>query len=225
MAYRRLSSQVVLAAAVVVVGALLLGSTTGLYDTDPLLVYVPSLFVVVGAYAIVASGFRTVFGPLLVITLAGAWQAVALGYATLSSLTALWPLLVIAFGLSLLVAHLRPSVEAVEGGRVDAFALFGGRNQRVTSRSFVGGETTAVFGGTEIDLRDAAIPAPPARLTTTAIFGGVEVVVPRDWNVRLDVLPIFGAAEDARPRRESEHEAVDLVVTGFVAFGGVEVTD
>jgi len=225
MAYRRLPSQVVVAVVLVAVGALLLGSTTGLYDTGPLLQYVPSLFVLVGAYALVASGFRNVFGPLAVITVAGAWQAIALGYATVSSVTALWPVLVIVFGLSLLAAHVRPSVETVEGGRVDAFALFGGRDQRIASQSFVGGETTALFGGTEIDLRDAAIPAPPARINATAMFGGVEIVVPRDWNVKLDVLPIFGAAEDDRPRRREEHEEVDLVVTGFVAFGGIEVTD
>jgi hypothetical protein len=45
----------------------------------------------------------------------------------------------------------------------------------------------------------------------------------------MDVLPIFGAAEDSRLRaerdRERESDTVDLVVDGFVAFGGVEVKD
>jgi hypothetical protein len=41
----------------------------------------------------------------------------------------------------------------------------------------------------------------------------------------MDVLPVFGAAEDDRPRRDEEHDEVDLVVTGFTAFGAVTVAD
>jgi hypothetical protein len=39
------------------------------------------------------------------------------------------------------------------------------------------------------------------------------------------VLPILAGASDDRPRRESEHDEIDLIVTGFTAFGGVSVTD
>lgn len=66
---------------------------------------------------------------------------------------------------------------------------------------------------------------PPAHVSATAAFGGVDVVVLRDWNVRIDAVPVFGAAEDDRPRREEEHDEVGPVVTGFVAFGGISVTD
>ncbi|WP_394345218.1 MULTISPECIES: hypothetical protein [Haloarcula] len=65
----------------------------------------------------------------------------------------------------------------------------------------------------------------PAHVSTTTIFGGTEIRVPREWNVRLDVLPLFGAAEDSRPRSDEEHKDVDLVITGFVAFGGLELLD
>ncbi|WP_231751333.1 cell wall-active antibiotics response protein [Halogeometricum sp. CBA1124] len=82
-----------------------------------------------------------------------------------------------------------------------------------------------MFGGAELDLRDAELTDRPARVNVLALFGGAEVVVPRDWNVKMDVLPILAGASDDRPRRESEHDEIDLVVTGFTAFGGVSVTD
>ena len=58
-----------------------------------------------------------------------------------------------------------------------------------------------------------------------AAGGGAEIIVPREWNVRLEVIPVLGAASDERPRREETNEQVDLVVTGFTAFGGVSVSD
>nr|WP_255518476.1 cell wall-active antibiotics response protein [Haloarcula sp. CBA1131] len=82
-----------------------------------------------------------------------------------------------------------------------------------------------MFGGIELDLRDVRSSDAPAHVSTTTIFGGTEIRVPREWNVRLDVLPLFGAAEDSRPRSDEEHKDVDLVITGFVAFGGLELLD
>jgi predicted membrane protein len=224
-ATRRVSTQELLGLLVVLVGIVLLLDTTEVADTADLLNYVPSLFVLLGVYALVSSGFRNLFGPLLVIVLAGAWQIAALDLVPEADLASFWPALVILFGVSLLLGRMRTKAERVGQDSVDGIAVFGGRNQRVTSSTFAGADLTALFGGYELDLRDAEVSDPPARVSAVAMFGGVDVIVPREWNVRLDVLPIFGGAEDERPRRESEHEEVDLVVTGFVAFGGISVSD
>jgi hypothetical protein len=225
MAVRRLSNQVLLGGAVVVVGLALLASTTGLYDTGVVLRYVPSLFVLVGLYALWVSGLRNVLGPLLLVGVASAWQLVALGVVAAGDALALWPLLLVVFGLSVVLGRVRRAPATEDGSVVDAMAVFGGTDVRVTSREFTRGSATALFGGAEIDLRDAAVATPPAYVDATAAFGGVEVIVPRDWNVRLDVLPILGGAEDERPRRESTREELDLVVTGTALFGAVTVTD
>lgn len=227
MEFKRLSSQALLGALVALLGIVLLVDTTGTYETGSLLRYVPSLFVLVGLYALVVSGFRNVFGPLVVIVLAGATQLVALDVITAEQLVAYWPALLIAFGLSLVLGRFRARATATDSARIDVFAAFGGNEQHATSKAFTGGAVTALFGGAEIDLRDAVVVDRPARINATALFGGVEVIVPRDWNVRMDVLPILAGAEDERPRRErdAEHEEIDLVVTGFAAFGGISVTD
>jgi len=221
----RVSTQELLGAVVVIVGIVLLLDTTGVAETGSLLNYVPSLFVLLGLYALVTSGFRNLFGPLLVIVLAGAWQIAVLDLVPGADLASFWPALIILFGVSLLLGRLRTKAEEVGEQSVDGLAVFGGRNQRVTSLRFTGADLTALFGGYELDLRDAGIAEHPARISAVALFGGVDIIVPRDWNVRLDVLPIFGGAEDERPRREEQHEEIDLIVTGFVAFGGISVND
>ncbi|MFD1511859.1 LiaF transmembrane domain-containing protein [Halomarina rubra] len=225
MAVRRLTGQTVLGGAIVLLGLLLLVNTTGVADTSALLVYVPSLFVLVGVYALVRSRFHNLFGPVLVVVVAGAAQVVALGWVAADDLVALWPLLVVLFGVSVLAGRMRARATASDDAYVDAFALFGGVDRRATGDTFTGATLTAVFGGTELDLRDVRLAERPARVSATALFGGAEVVVPRDWRVEVDVVPLFGVAEDERPRRADEHETVDLVLTGFTAFGGVSVSD
>jgi hypothetical protein len=225
MAVRRLSSGSLLGGAVVILGLALLAGTTGIYDAGALLRYVPSLFVAVGLYALWAGRLRNLFGPLLLVGAASAWQLVALGVVTAERALSLWPLVLVIFGLSLVLGRVRSRPAAEDASVAEAVAVFGGTAVRVTSPEFLRASATALFGGAELDLRDAAVPAPPAYVDATALFGGVEVIVPRDWNVRLDVLPVLGGAEDERVRRERTHESVDLVVTGTALFGAVTVTD
>ncbi|MDZ7849780.1 MAG: LiaF-related protein [Halodesulfurarchaeum sp.] len=221
----RISTQELLGAGVLLVGVVLLFDTTGVAETGALLTYVPSLFVLLGLYALVTSGFRNLFGPLLVIVLAGAWQIAALDLFPEADLVSFWPALIILFGVSLLLGRMRTKVENIEEQNINGIAIFGERNERVTSSQFASADLTALFGGYELDLRDAKVAGQQAQISAIAMFGGVDIIVPREWNVRLDVLPIFGGAEDERPRREEEHEGIDLVVTGFAAFGGISVND
>ena len=222
---RTLSTQTLLGGIVVLIGVLLLLDSTGLVDTSTLVQYVPSLFVLVGLYALFVSDFRNIVGPIIVITVALAWQLAVLDVVTGADLVSFWPVLVILFGLSILLGRIRTSPERIDAGWIDGIAVFGGQDQRSTAKAFSGGDVSAVFGGYELDLRDADIPERPAQISTMALFGGVDIIVPREWRVQLDVLPVFGAASDDRPRRDEEHEEVDLVVTGFAAFGGVTVSD
>ena len=224
---RTLSSQLVLGAVIVLVGLLLLADTTGTVDTGFLYNYVPSLFVLVGVYALVRSGFRNVFGPLVIIVLAGVWQLTTLDIVAAEDVVSLWPLFIVLFGLSLVLSQFRSPPARTVASHVTGFGVFGGSEKRVTTAKFTGANLTAMFGGVELDLRDAAVAEPPAHVSAIALFGGVDVYVPSDWNVDLDVLPIFGGASDERLRREREddHDEIDLVVSGFAAFGGVSVKD
>jgi predicted membrane protein len=229
MTRRGLSTQALTGAVVVVVGVLLLLGTTGVYDVGGLWRYVPSLFVVLGLWAVYRSGFRNLAGPAVLILVAGTVQLLALGLVTGADVAAWWPLLVVLFGLSLLAGHWRGRrrVPGVAAADVDLLGIFGGTQRRVTSAAFRGGSVTAIFGGVDVDLRAAGVEDPPAVITATALFGGVEIDVPDDWIVEIDALPLFGAVEDDRirlPPDATDDGDPDLIVTGVVAFGGISVT-
>lgn len=229
MARSRLSTQALTGLIIVVVGVLLLLGTTGTYDVGRLWRYVPSLFVVLGLWAIVQSDFRNLAGPIILIIVAGTVQLLTLDVITGDTIATWWPLLVVLFGLAILFGHWRrrSRVPTVSADDFDLIGVFGGAERRVTSDAFTGGSATAVFGGVEVDLRDAEIADPPAVVTAIALFGGVELVVPEEWNVAVDALPLFGAVEDERRRPPADAErrdGPDLVVTGLVAFGGMSVS-
>ena len=66
---------------------------------------------------------------------------------------------------------------------ISGVAVLGGGHRGNNSRSFRGGELTAVMGGCEIDLRQAAIEG-EAVIDVFALWGGIEIRVPEDWTRR-----------------------------------------
>ena len=229
MVSRRISTQTATGAVIVAIGVLLLLGTTRTLDVGALWRYVPSLFVLLGLWAIYRSGFRNLTGPIVLIVIAGTVQLLALDVISGDVIAAWWPLLVVLLGLSLLAGHWRGRrrVPSIGADDFDLIGVFGGTERRVTSRAFRGGTATAVFGGVEVDLRDAAVAEPPAVVTATALFGGIDLEVPEDWVVVTDVLPVFGAVEEdrRRPAADAPREGeADLIVTGFVGFGGITIS-
>lgn len=109
---------------------------------------------------------------------------------------------------------------------INAVAIFGGCERRYTGQHFRGGKATSIFGGIEIDFRDAGIDD-EAVLEITCLFGGVEIRVPETWYVHSRSLPVFGGFEDKTRQTKLDPPAgtkrKTLVVTGIVLFGGVEI--
>lgn len=211
---------------IILVGLLLLLSTTDYVATENLWDFLPAVFVALGLWALVRSRFRNLTGPVMVVAVAGTYQAKNLGYVSDAQLGTWWPLFVVLFGVLYLIGRSRRrrgvSVSESDAGDVSIVSLFSGTQRRVTGSGFRGGDVVAVFGGAELDLRDAEITDPPATVEFLVAFGGAEVQVPEDWTVDLDVLSLFGGSEDKRPPTGSSGD-VDLVVTGLALFGGVSV--
>lgn len=104
---------------------------------------------------------------------------------------------------------------------INSFNVFSGSNLNTSSQNFKGGSVTAVFGGADVDLRQAGL-APGARLDVFAAFGGVDVKVPSDWDVVVRGLPIFGGVDNKAKGPVGEN-APQLEVNATVIFGGVDI--
>jgi predicted membrane protein len=226
----KLSYQTMFGTIVLILGVLLLLRTTEIYDTIQLLEYIPSLFILLGLYALWKSKFSSLSGPIILIAVFTTLQLLILDLISWEAITSWWPLLIIVMGIGILAERKgRLSVFRKSTETVDLFAVFGGVSSTSNSKDFRGGDITAIFGGVDLDLRDSSIEKPPAKINVVALFRGVDLKVPEKWQIETEAMPILGGIEDERPRssirRESDSEKADLIITGFIAFGGLSIKD
>jgi predicted membrane protein len=105
-------------------------------------------------------------------------------------------------------------------------AIFGGVQKRVNAKEFRGGQLQSLFGGIEIDLRDADMAENQAVLHANAVFGGIELRVPETWYVAARGQGIFGGYTDSTryaPPADPDKPKKTLIVMGTAIFGGVEI--
>jgi len=134
----------------------------------------------------------------------------------------IWPVLIIAVGLSVLVKPKRDLNKIMTQDNDDISAVFSGNETINKSQNYTGGKATAIFGGISIDLRDAKIKK-EATIDVFALCGGIELKVPREWKVKHRVLPILGGIESKAHSDKVTDASPVLYITGTVALGGVEV--
>lgn len=111
------------------------------------------------------------------------------------------------------------------GSHVDVdrmVAVFSGVDRKGRWRVRAKSQVTAVFGGVDLDLREADFDAPVIELNIQACFGGVDIKVPAGINVRNETVTIFGGT-DVKNLGEPIEGAPTLVLKGVVFFGGVDV--
>lgn len=109
------------------------------------------------------------------------------------------------------------------GEVLNAQALFTGIQKRVLSKNFRGGKTSAIFGGTEIDLSQADL-ADGAILNVEVAFGGVKLVVPPHWDLQINVSNIFAGIEDKRMYNPAATDSTKVLkIYGSIIFGGLEI--
>jgi hypothetical protein len=101
-------------------------------------------------------------------------------------------------------------------------AIFGGAERKGRWLAEPQTTVTCIFGGIELDYREAVLPQREVVVNVTCIFGGVDVTIPPGVRVESSVAAIFGGISD--PGNDTiDPDAPVIRLTGFVLFGGVEI--
>ncbi|MBU1368686.1 MAG: cell wall-active antibiotics response protein [Bacteroidetes bacterium] len=106
---------------------------------------------------------------------------------------------------------------------IDEMAIFGGGNTRITSEQFRGGKITAVFGGSDVEMKTAVPAQEGCVIDAFILFGGTNLIVPDDWKVKSEVVSIFGGFSDKRIITANQDAEKTLLIKGVVIFGGIEL--
>jgi len=101
-------------------------------------------------------------------------------------------------------------------------AIFGGvtRSGRWRVRKNI--KALALFGGMDLDLRNAIFEAPAVEISGFWCFGGLDIKVPEGIDVRDQTAGVFGGT-DIRDIGDPAPGAPTLVIKGMTLFGGVSV--
>jgi len=150
-----------------------------------------------------------------------------------------WPALILLAGLAFMFGSsgrklrkppFTPNPNGINGQEVnndffDEMVIFGGREINMATKNLLGGRTSAVFGGIEVDLRQCVISPEGCTIELTTLFGGNTLKVPNDWTIINKVTTIFGGYSDVRIKDPSymPNPSKTIVLTGVCIFGGTEV--
>lgn len=109
---------------------------------------------------------------------------------------------------------------------LDDIAVFGGGDRTVNSQQFKGGKITHIFGGSKYDFSKAKLAPGSNNLELVMAFGGTKLIVPEEWEIKIEVTSVFGGFSDKRVRSivEKDREKT-LVISGINVFGGGEIVN
>ena len=219
------SPRVILGIILIVLGGLFLMDNYGIFyfELPDFLFHWQMIFIIIGLVILITAHNKTAGVIFLAIGL-------------LNYLPELWPLILVAVGFAIIyrrggyrrsTAH--GSDETNPNNTIDEtindISIFGGGTKVFHSDNFKGGNIVAIFGGSEIRLTECKLAEGENVLELTALFGGSTILVPRDWNVRIDILPVFGGFGDKRikdPNLVFDNSRT-LMIKGIVLFGGGEI--
>jgi uncharacterized protein DUF1707 len=101
-------------------------------------------------------------------------------------------------------------------------AIFGGVTRKGRWRVRKNTQALALFGGMDLDLRDAIFEAPVVEISGFWCFGGLDIKVPAGIEVQDQTAGIFGGT-DVRDVGDPAPGAPTLVIKGVSLFGGVSI--
>lgn len=148
--------------------------------------------------------------------------------ADINVLEYFWPVLIIVIGF-LFIFRKRKN-RRFEGRKqielknvLKNTTIFSGSDIRSNSQKFEGGEVTAVFGGTKIDLRDVRLAEGGAHLELNVVFGGITLIIPQNMQIEASGTPLFGGWEDKTHSTSANGEVSTLYLVCNPLFGGIEI--
>jgi hypothetical protein len=212
----------------IAVGVIFLLSNLHLFPGRDVWEYWPVALMIAGAFKLADSPLpkgRALGGILLIG--GGIVLAANLGLIPIDG-PDLWPLGLIAVGVFMLMN--RTGLSWGGGGKYTTnlqseAAVFGGGKRKINSADFKFAKFDAVFGGFEIDFREANIMGDSATVEINAVFGGAEVRIPQNWSAVVQAAGVFGAFTDnsTQPNLATTPNFKRLYFKGAAVFGGVNI--
>lgn len=131
-----------------------------------------------------------------------------------------WPLILVLFGGNLL---LRKDASSKRPNNQKYYtAIFSEVSERNDDDNFIQCDVTTIFGGGKIDFSGIKLKKDKGYINIISIFGGMELILPKDYKVIANGLPIVGACENKMTINNKESKK-QLIINYTIIFGGIEL--
>jgi len=235
---------------VITAGALLLGFNMGfLPETYKHVVFSWQMLLIAIGLINIVTRHSWGFGIIL-IAVGGFFMAPLIHVFPFDFISLFWPILLIFAGIMIIIKrgfghhrwnhmhHMRKmrhmhhmghwqhnaGQSTLEEGYINVDHVFSGSKRKFTDQEFKGGKIDVVFGGIELDLTHTTLAVGKNELIIDCVFGGVNLLVPSDWNIHIDVNTVMGGFIDKRNVIKNEaNNGRELYIKGSAVFGGGEI--
>jgi predicted membrane protein len=224
------SNRAIIGVILVLVGLFLVMRNTGIFPgfIDHVIFSWPMLLVTIGLIITIGSSGGKTSG--VIVMAVGAFFLIPEIFRETFDINMFWPSIFIIIGVIFIFTKRKGWNAATSSAQtgddyIDYVHVFSGGERQIVSENFRGGKVTSVFGGSEIDLTKAKLAPGVSELELACVFGGTTIIVPDDWNVKIEVVPVLGGFGDSRklnPGRTVDTSR-QLVIKGAVVFGGGEI--
>lgn len=206
---------------IVALGGILLAHNLGIinFDTWGLFwgVFWGGLFLAAGITALFNRG-ALVWG-LVLCAVGVSIMLGAFGVVDINFWKVFWPLVLVVVGLGVLFKVSPAKSKESADKSNEKVAIFYGEDARPKG-DYDGGSLSAVFGGVNLDLRQAKVKD-GAVIEIFTFCGGIEINMPSDVIVQNEVRGIFGGSEDKTVLDAKAKKIV--ILRGEFILGGLEI--
>lgn len=217
------TTNIILGLVFISLGVIFFGNNLNIWDIDlffdgwwTLFIVIPSLISLIRHGANSSAFAGIIIGLLLLLGCQDILSWSIIGKLIL-------PVLFVIIGLTLIIQSHGYDIKKIkhkENAKVLPYtAIFSGIDEKV-GKTLEGSKCLSVFGGIDLDLREAKIKEDIV-IDCTAIFGGIDLLLPKNVNVDVNGVPIFGGVENKVFSSDKKYPTIHI---NYVCiFGGVEV--
>lgn len=201
----------------IIVGVLFLGNNFNWWSVDlffkgwwTLFIIVPSLLGLLKKESMSGSAISLTLGILLL-----------LASQDIISWNMIWqilvPVIIIVIGLTLIFGGRK--IRKSSPNSKEYVAVFSGVDEKISdiTSDF---KAISIFGGVELDLRNAKI-SQDIVIDCVSIFGGIDLRLPDNVKVKTNGLPVFGGVENKY--NDNKDGKVTIYINYTCIFGGIDI--
>lgn len=183
-----------------------------------LFIIVPSVVSIVKNYKDVSAYIWLVIGVALLLSAQGILDISVIGKLIL-------PAVLVAIGVGIIFKDTVSSKvnekidELNKSNKEEFYATFSGKKLNFAGDDFKGVSLNAIFGGIDLDLKNANVVEDKI-INATSVFGGINIFAPENVNIQVKSTSIFGGVNNKTKNKDGQPT---IYVKAFCLFGGVDI--